>query len=66
EVVYEGKRLRRVGTELEPVYVDEEGVTYPLRCCRRRSSLRPKRRSRGRDRGGLRSQGLRGVKRESS
>jgi len=47
EVVYEGKRLRRVGTELEPVYVDEEGVTYPLRCCRRRSSLRPKPRSRG-------------------
>ncbi|MEM4061167.1 MAG: hypothetical protein QXK11_11760 [Pyrobaculum sp.] len=47
EVVYEGKRLQRVGTELEPVYVDEEGVTYSLRRCRRRSSLRPKPRSRG-------------------
>ncbi|MEM4667328.1 MAG: hypothetical protein QW498_08525 [Thermofilum sp.] len=30
EVVYEGKRLRREMTEFGPVYVDEEGVVYPV------------------------------------
>lgn len=30
EVVYEGKRLRKEVTELGPVYVDEEGIVYPV------------------------------------
>ncbi|MEM1690797.1 MAG: hypothetical protein QXF05_04460 [Thermofilaceae archaeon] len=30
EIVYEGKRLRREMTEVGPVYVDEEGVVYPV------------------------------------
>ncbi|MEM4852941.1 MAG: hypothetical protein QXQ60_05190 [Thermofilum sp.] len=30
EIVYEGKRLRREMTDLGPVYVDEEGIVYPV------------------------------------
>ncbi|MEM1909434.1 MAG: hypothetical protein QXT79_08680 [Thermofilaceae archaeon] len=30
EIVYEGKRLRREITDLGPVYVDEEGIVYPV------------------------------------
>ncbi|MEM0459611.1 MAG: hypothetical protein QXZ31_07055 [Thermofilaceae archaeon] len=30
EIIYEGKRLKREMTDLGPVYVDEEGVVYPI------------------------------------